>query len=372
MRMIRTRKRFAIGASHIGMAAMATALLLGAGACKSDEPAPALQKPTANLKVDTVHMQRIDNTLELPGRVEADPAKVVHIYAPLSGRLMNFTLIAGQEVRKGQTIGILQSGDVAQARSDYEKAHIEVIRADHALERGQLMQAHEVMSQADYQELVAADSSAHSEQERARQRIHELGFSEDGTSDTTPITAPITGTVLDVQTANGEMQRSLETTNGLATVADLDTVWVTGDLFERDLGKVHLGEPVDIMFAAYPGETFHGKLSNIGDALDPTTHAVKVRVVLTNPGHRLKPEMFATLHIALPARFVVLVPQAAVLHDGARTIVYEPASDVNYAEHEVQTGDSHDGEIEITSGVKEGDRVVTEGAAFLRQPAGAD
>ena len=347
------------------------ACLLAAG-CKSDERPPAQQQPTAGLKVETVHTQSIGNALDLPGRVEADPANLVHIYAPLSGRLMNFTLVAGQEVRKGQTIGTLESGDVAQARSDFEKAHIEVLRADRALDRGKLMLAHEVMSQADYQELVAADDSAHSEQERAWQRIHELGFSENGTSDTTAITAPITGTVLDVETASGEMQRSLETTNGLATVANLDTVWVTGDLFENDLGKVHLRGPVDITFSAYPGETLHGTIANIGDALDPTTHAVKVRVVLANPDHTLKPDMFATLHIALPAKAMILVPQAAVLHNGAQTIVYVPTSDNQYAEHAVQTGETRGDQVEIVSGLNDGNRVVTEGAAFLRQPAGAD
>jgi len=126
-------------------AAIACAIVLCAAGCKSDAPPPAVQQPTANLKVDTVHVQRIGNTLELPGRVEADPANLVHIYAPLSGRLMNFSLVAGQEVRKGQTIGELESGDVAQARSDFEKAHIETLRADHALDRGKILLAHEVM-----------------------------------------------------------------------------------------------------------------------------------------------------------------------------------------------------------------------------------
>ena len=89
--------------------------------------------PKANLKVEVVHLQSTDDVLEIPAHVEAEPAHLVHIYAPLSGRLMNLTLTAGQEVRKGQTIAMLQSGDVAQARADFDKARIEVIRADRAL-----------------------------------------------------------------------------------------------------------------------------------------------------------------------------------------------------------------------------------------------
>jgi membrane fusion protein, heavy metal efflux system len=347
---------------------LCTALLLLAGCRHDDPPTDGTEQAKVNLKVEAVHMQSTANAIEIPGRVEADPAHLVHIYAPLSGRLMNLTLTPGQELRKGQSIALLQSGDVAQARADFDKARIEVLRADRALDRGKLMVAHEVMSQADFQELTAVDAAAHAEQERARQRVHELGFSENGTSDTTEITSPISGTVLDVNTASGEMQRSLETANGIATVANLETVWVTGDLFERDLGSVHRHMCVDILFAAYPGETFHGTIANIGDSLDPSTHAVKVRVVLANPGHRLKPAMFATIRIAQPEQPRIVVPLSAVLHVGNSTAVYVPTSPGKYDLRDVKTGATHGNQIEIVSGLRDGDQIVTEGAAFLREP----
>ena len=350
--------------------ALACVLALMVAGCSHDTSQTATDPPKASLKVETVHVQSIGNVLEIPGRVEADPAHLVHIYAPLSGRLMDMSLTPGEEVHKGQTIAQLESGDVAQARSDFEKAHIETLRADRALDRGKILFAHEVMSQADFQELSSADAAAHAEQERARQRIHELGFSEDGTTDVTAITAPISGTVLDVGTASGELQRSLETTNGIATVANLDTIWVTGDLFEHDLGAVHLHQPVEILFSAYPDETFHGTIANIGDSLDPSTHAVKVRVVLANPGHRLKPAMFVTLRIDQPASSLILLPLAAVLHEGDATDVYVPSNDGKFVLREVKTGATRDNQIEIVSGLHDGDKVVTEGAAFLREPAG--
>jgi len=352
------------------MCALASVLAFTVAGCNHDTSQTANDPPKVNLKVETIHAQSIGNVLELPGRVEADPAHLVHIYAPLSGRIMDMSLTPGQEVHKGQTIAMLQSGDVAQARSDFEKARIETLRADRALDRGKVLLAHEVMSQADFQELSAADAAAHAEQERARQRVHELGFSEDGTTDITAITAPISGTVLEVGTASGELQRSLETTNGIATVANLDTVWVTGDLFEHDLGAVHLHQTVDILFSAYPGETFHGMIANIGDSLDPSTHAVKVRVVLANPGHRLKPAMFANLRIAQPASTLILLPAAAVLYEGGATDVYVSSNDGKYALRRVKTGATRGNQVEIVSGLHDGDRVVTQGAAFLREPAG--
>lgn len=347
--------------------AAVSALLLAPTACRKDNADSPPASAMANLRIETVHLQAADQGLDLPGRVEADPAHLVHVYAPLSGRLMNLSLTPGQEVRKGQTIAMLQSGDVAQARADFNKARIEAIRADGALGRGKLLVAHEVMSQADFQELSATDGVARAEQERARQRVHELGFSENGSSDTIAIAAPIAGTVLEVSTAAGEMQRSLETTTGIATIANLDAIWVTGDLYEHDLGKVRVHQPVDVSFSAYPDERFHGQIANIGDSLDPATHAVKVRVVLSNPGHRMKPAMFATLHIATPAASRILLPIAAVLHDGDATEVYVPVAPGKYEARRVTTGATHANQIEIVSGLRDGDRVVTEGAAFLRE-----
>lgn len=359
-----------IRCTSLGCAAIVAATALTLGGCRHSAPGEPTQHPTANLRVEAVYAQPVDNTLRIPGRVEADPLHMVHIYAPLSGRLLDLKITPGQEVHKGQTIAMLQSGDVAQARSDFEKARIEAEHADRALTRGKLLAAHEVMSQADLQELQATDATDHAEEERARQRIHELGFSENGTADVAPITSPIGGTVLQVGTASGELQRSLETTNGIATVANLDEVWVTGDLFEQDLGVVHLHDPVSITFSAYPGKAFRGNVANIGDSLDPSTHAVKIRVVLANPGHRLKPDMFATMTISRPTVLRITLPQTAVLHEGNVTEVYVATADGKYSVRQVTTGASSDGRVEIISGLQNGEKVVIEGAAFLREPAG--
>jgi len=345
-------------------------VLLGVSGCRHAAEGEQQQQPTANIKVEAVHAVNVSDALEVSGRVEVDPAHQVHIYSPLSGRLLDLRLTPGQEVRKGQTIAMLQSGDVAQARADFEKARIETARSDRALDRGKLLLAHEVLSQADFQDLKAADDSAHAEQERTRQRIRELGFSENGTTDVAPIVSPITGTVLDVNTGTGELQRSLDNSTGVATVANLDTVWVTGDIFERDLAAVKLHQEVIVRFAAYPGEDIRGTVAMIGDSLDPNTHAVKLRVVLNNPQHRFKPGMFATLRIDRPQELRVVVPTGAVLHNGSATEVYVPASDGRYVEKQVTTGAEHGNTVEIVSGLSDGDRVVTHGAAFLRQPTG--
>lgn len=350
--------------------AAATVLLLAVGCRKKETPQADL--PPANLTTTTAHTATLNDTLNVPAHVEANPTQLVHVFPPLSGRIVELKVIAGQEIRKGQTIAMLQSADVAAARSDYEKAKVEADRADRARDRGKLLLDHEVLSQAAFLELQATAAAGHAELERTRQRLRELGFAESGTSDIAPIAAPISGTVIDVGTANGELQRSLDnaSANGIATIANLDTVWVVGDVFERDLTLLKRAEHVDVTVQAYPGEVFHGVLANVGDVFDPATHTLRARVVLPNPGHRLKPAMFASLQISRPPTPVVLVPQTAVIHDGENTGVYVAGSDGKFNLRQVRVGANHGSDVEILSGLANGERVVQSGAGFLRAPVG--
>jgi cobalt-zinc-cadmium efflux system membrane fusion protein len=303
-----------------------------------------------------------------------DPARVVKVFPPLSGRIFGMQVLPGQEVKQGQTIATLQSADIAQARSDFEKAKIEVLRADRALARGKLLLAHDVLSQADYYELEATDNAAHSEQERALQRIQVLGFSEDSVTDTVPIKAPIAGAVLDIGTATGELQRSLDNAATIATIANLDTVWVVGDVFERDLGSVQVGRQVNIVVPAYPQATLTGRVDNISDAIDPATHTLKLRVVLNNPGHRLKADMFATIRVPGAPRTVFVIPATAIFYEGDKTYVFVSNAQNKLDKREVAVGRTVDADgkknIEVLSGLNDGDKVVAVGSALLRPVSG--
>lgn len=353
--------------------------MLTVSGCKKKVAVAEADAPiAATVDSQAVYAQQTTDYLEVPAHFMADPADVVHIYPPLSGRIFGLKILPGQEVTKGQVIAQLESNDVNLARSDYEKTKIEVLRADRALARGKLLLAHEVLSQADEQELEATDQVAHSELERSRQRIRELGFSEDGTSDIVALRAPISGAVLDIGTASGEMQRSLDNATSVATIANLDSIWASGDVFERDLGALHGGAQVTVVVPAYPGVTLTGTIANISDALDPATHTLKLRVVLANPGHKLKPEMFATIRVAGATRRAFLVPESAVLHQGEQTFVFLASggtgSKPKYDERAVQTGRTtdHNGvrTVEVLGGLQDGDKVVTTGGALLRPVQG--
>jgi cobalt-zinc-cadmium efflux system membrane fusion protein len=349
----------------------ALAVVICAAGCGPHDAVSA-PPPAAKTIVQTVtvHEQKVVDRLNIPARVAANPTKVVQIFPPLSGRVIRFSVLPGQIVQAGQVIAVLQSGDIAQARSDFEKAKIQVVLADAALTRGKLLLAHEVLAKADYEQLVADDDAAHSELARTRQVIHELGFSENNNSDQAPIRTPISGVVLDTGTAVGEMQRSLDNANPIATVANLSQVWVLGDAYQNDLGSIQVGRPVTVTIPAYPGLSLPGKVDNISESLDPNTLAVKVRVVLENPQMKLKPQMFASISIDRSTREGFLVPAAAIIHENNADSVFVETSPGQYERRGVKVGQMQQQNVVVLDGLHDGDQVVTLGAALLRAPAG--
>lgn len=337
-------------------------------ACKQQPEAAANGSTAQNvIETVTVHRQPVSNQLILAARVMANPTTVVHVYPPISGRVVELKVLPGQEISKGQQIGTLQSSDAAQARSDYQKTKIEAARADLQLQRGKDLLQHQVLAQRDYDDLKALDDADHAELERARQALAILGFDVNSTSDTIPLRSPIAGVVLDVGTAAGELQRSLDNANAIATIANVDSVWVVGDLYPRDLSSIKTGQPANVSVTGYPGMTLHGVISNISDSVDPTSLTLKVRVVLSNPGHKLKPDMYATIAVTNQKGSAIVVPSTAVIRNGKDTFAFVMDSNNQPVRRDVTLGETHDTTDEVTQGLRDGDRVVSTGAELLRE-----
>ena len=177
--------------------------------------------------------------------------------------------------------------------------------------------------------------------------------------------APRSGAVLDVNAAAGELSKSTDNANAIATIADLSRVWVVGDVYEKDLGALKQGEPVQITLPAYPGQSRTGKLAVISDALDPQTRTLKSAWCSTIPGE-LKPEMFASIRVQRPAHDAVVIPASAVLHEGGDTSVMVQTKPDTYERRLVSIASITADNAVVTSGLKPGEIVVSEGAALVR------
>lgn len=265
-RMIRALNALASAVFSVVLAAALLPLLI---ACKREHPEAADTPAPAVRVLDTVavHPRQVHEQLLLTARVQANPTTVVKIFPPISGRMLALRVLPGQAVQKGQTIAMLQSTDLAQARSDYEKAKIEATRADLQLDRARELLKHEVIAQKDYDDLAAMDASGHADLERTIRALHILGYNETDTTDLVAVRSPIAGVVLDVNSASGELQRSLDNAVPIATVANVNTIWVVGDLFPRDVRAVHNGQPADVRISGYPDAVYHGRVDNISEAV---------------------------------------------------------------------------------------------------------
>ena len=337
-------------------------------ACSRNEAALSSTNRDAKPVVKTARVELSDasDELLLPAKVQPDPANVVRVYPPASGRLLRVDVRPGDRVSKGQALALLESSDIAQARSDYAKAQAEFDKDQRALERSQLLFDHKVISEREFEEQQSATAQAKSELDRAADRLRILGAPLKGTSNQVTLAAPRPGVVLDLGATGGELSKSVDNANPVCTIADLGTVWIVGDIFEKDLVAVHAGEPVEITVNAYPEKHWSGKLSFISDTVDPQTRTLKVRIVLNNADRQLKPEMFATVHVRQPTAKALVVPASAVLREGGDSSVMVETKPGSYERRLVNVKSATAKQVVIASGLQPGEIVVTEGAALLR------
>jgi membrane fusion protein, heavy metal efflux system len=348
-------------------AALAVLLLLSGCSHSSQNSKASADQQTSDSPVRFVRvlLQTVPETLDLAARVQPDPTKVVRIFPPASGRLVAIGVKPGDHVQRGQTLASLSSSDIASARSDFAKANIEAERATRAFERQKVLFEHGAVAEKDYLDARAQADAARAELDRTKQRLELLNVNPSAVTDRVALVSPASGVVLDVSAAPGEFSKSLESANALITVADLNAVWMVGDVYEKDVAKVQRGKPVTVTLEAYPGRQWSGHIDSISGALDPATRTLKVRVALANPDQRLKPEMFGTIHVKAGMRQALVVPAEAVIREGNATSVFVK-SGVNPEQRTVTTGETVDGKVEILAGLQPGDEVVADGAELLK------
>lgn len=313
-----------------------------------------------------VRKTTIPDSLQLPAHIEADPTRVVHVYPPAGGRIVEMKVRPWDRVAKGQTLATLESSDLSHAVADYHKALADSRVKQEALKRSEDLLSHHAIAVKDYQQAQADAESAQAELDAAREQIRVFGMDPDHASTELRLTAPRPGVILDVGAAPGEFSNALAAPQPLCTIADLSTVWAVGDIYEKDLTAAKAGEAAQVTVNAYPGQRWSGRVSVVSDAVDPNTRTLHVRVMLTNPGTRLKPSMFGTIDLLRSSAEGILVPTAAVIREGNSAYVFVGKGNGRYERRSVTLGRTVGDSLEITSGLKVGDTIVTQGALLLR------
>ena len=316
-----------------------------------------------------VQLSAVPNYLELPAQIQADPTRVVHVYAPAGGRITEMKVRPWDRVEKGQTLAILDSSDLARAVADYHKALIDQEVKQKELDRATYLYAHSAIAQKDLQQAQGDAQMADAEVQAARAELQVLGADPDHAGAQLRVVAPRPGVVLDIGASQGEYSNALSAAQPLCTIADISSVWAVGDIYEKDLSAARSGETAQVTLDAYPGQTWNGRVSAVSDAVDPNTRTLHLRVVLPNPSGKLKPAMFGSVRLLRSTSQGIVVPSTAVIREGNMAYVFVSEGNGRYQRRTVTLGRTFGESIEIEDGVKPGDTVVTQGALLLREAA---
>ena len=318
------------------------------------------------IKVETLAESEAAASVLLTGRVSFDEDRTQRVASPLDGRATALLVKPGDKVTVGQALIELSSPQVAQMQADAQKANQDVTLAQRTVDRQTKLRAEGAVSEKDYLQAQSDLAKLTADAARATAQLRALGVSASDPAVGVAIRARVAGTVVERNVLLGQEVRA-DASTPLLTISNLSTVWVLADVYEQDLGLVTEGAKVKVRVPAYPTEAFEGAVGHVGDVLDPLSRTVKVRCVIPNPDLRLKPEMFAKVELAEAAgQKVLLVPSAALLNDAEHARLVIAGNDNMYRLRIVQAGPEVNGRVRILDGVKPGERVVTEGALFLK------
>jgi cobalt-zinc-cadmium efflux system membrane fusion protein len=273
----------------------------------------------------------------------------------------------GNRVKAGQLLAVIESPDITAALARYRTAAAQEEALKKASERAERLLALKALSQAEVEARKAESEAAMAEADAARQDLTRLGLERGSrVSDTFQVTAPLSGKVIERSISPGLL---VDRDAALFSVADLAHVWAVADVYEKDLGQVQEQGEVEVRTDAYPGEVFIGRIALLEPALDEASRSAHIRVLLDNPSERLRPGLFVI--VAVPVHGAseeeaTAVPAEALQKISGLPVVFVESGPGRFELRPVETGREAHGMVEIRHGLREGEKVVIQGAFILK------
>jgi len=332
----------------------------------------------AGLKVETVGEQPSAQAAGLitTGTVQANTYKETPVMSLVGGIVRSVSGELGQNVKRGQRVVVVFSNELADTQSRYltavatlDEHHRHHLRTIKLVEIG-------AASRQELEEATSKYREAESNLANLRQKLLLLGMSReriDALTSTSQIssevtvTAPSSGTLTSRSVNPGEV---IEANKELMRVTDLSSVWVVGQVYEKDLATIRVGSGANVTSDAYPDRVFRGRVSYVDPKIDTATRTAQVRIELANPGQMFKIGMyvnvaFATLGAA--EKTMPVIPKDAVQTIGNQQFVFVASEKPNeFALRAVRLGPETNGFYPVLEGLSVGDRIVTEGSFMLR------
>jgi len=333
----------------------------------------------AGIKIEAVGEQLLaDNSggQMATGVVRENAYRTTPVVSLVGGIVRRVNVELGAGVRRGQTLAVVFSNDLAMAQSSYltaradlEEHHQHHLRTIRLLEIG-------AVSREELEQATTKLKTAEAEVASQRQKLVLLGLSPkqvSGLKSSTQISsevsmpAPVAGTIIARSANPGEV---IEANKELLRVADLSSVWVVAQVYEKDLGLIRIGSGASITSESFPGRIFRGQVSYVDPTLDTATRTGQVRVELANPGQQLKIGMYVNLAFATTSKAEATAPTVAtgaVQNINNQQVVFMATKDPSiFILRPVRLGPEVSGRYSVIEGLAVGDRIVTEGTFLLR------
>jgi cobalt-zinc-cadmium efflux system membrane fusion protein len=329
------------------------------------------QDQMSHVQVITVQPTTLTRTLRLTGAVAYNAFKTTPVITQVGGPVSRILVVPGQHVGAGQAMLEVSSPDYSQLLDSYLKAADSFRLANKNYARAQDLYQHQAIAERDLEQAESDRNQAQADLNAAEQGMKILGIKNPGGLAKAPssaqiqVLAPIGGEVVERLVAPGQVVQAGQTQ--AFTISDLSTVWVLANIYQADLAFVRDGEDVSVQTDAYPG-SFHGRISYVSPALDPNTRTLQARIVVDNPGEKLKKDMYCTVTVTAGSiADAIAVPDSSVLRDdNNQPFVYVATGANQFGRRDVETGQSQGGRTQILKGISVGEKVVGDGSLFLQ------
>jgi membrane fusion protein, heavy metal efflux system len=333
----------------------------GAGNNDQDLPKVCVSDSMQNLiRIDTVHANGVNDEVTLAGEVSFDDSKVVKVFPFSSGQVQKVFVSQGDKIQKGQTLAIIRSADVSGNYNDLVSADNDISIAKKEYDNMASLYKNGIASEKDYLEAKENYNKALNAASKIKTQIAINGGGHTSASGEYIVKAPISGYLVEKNTEGGSFIRS-DNGQNIFTIGDIDQVWIWANVYETDVAKVREGYAVEITTIAYPGKIFTGTIDKVNQQLDPQSKVMKVRITVANPGHELKPEMFANVVVKnKEEKELVSIPRSAIITENGKDFVVQYHDKCNLEIREVNPLKTIGDNTYITGGLQEGDRIITQ------------
>jgi cobalt-zinc-cadmium efflux system membrane fusion protein len=325
------------------------------------------------LQTEAVKLQSFSGMLKMPAKILVNQDNEARVGSLIPGRVYKVYAKPGDYVKAGDVLMTLEGLEIGEIKAAFlsAKAGLDYNKANY--ERQKTLSDQKISSQKSLFEAQAEYEKALAEYNAQDKKIHSIGLSDSEiinnnngahTSGTLSVKAPISGVVVERNVVTGQF---VDGTINAFRIFNTGTVWVDGQVYEKDLNKINDKSAAVFTTTSYPGEKFTGRISFTGYTVDEQSRTVTVRGEFSNPGGKLKPQMFGELQIAAGENSMALIiPAESVIKIDNEDYVFVQNRDSSFAKRKVLIGSVLDDKVEIKEGVNENDKLVVKGAFYLK------